>query len=141
MLRNRMKAALRHYQEQLRVSGKRAAFIVSGGQGPDEVCSEAEAMKKWLMEQGIPEEQILVEDRSRTTEENMMFSKELIDAIAPDAGSAFCTTNFHAFRAGIKACKAGLAAEGVTYNTEWYFWYNAAVREVVGLLMEIVSYK
>ena len=138
MLRNRMKAGLRHYEEQLRTSGKKAVFIVSGGQGPDEICSEADAMKKWLTDQGISEEQILAEDRSRTTQENMIFSKEIIDAVDPDAHTAFCTTNFHAFRAGIKAQKAGLDAAGIIYNTEWYFWYNAAVREVVGLIAEIV---
>ena len=138
MLRNRMKAGIRHYEEQLRTSGKKAVFIVSGGQGPDEICSEADAMKAWLSDQGIPADRILSEDRSRTTEENMIFSKAIIDRIAPDARAAFCTTNFHAFRAGIKARKAGLEAEGITYNTEWYFWYNAAVREVVGLLVEAI---
>lgn len=141
MLRNRMKAGMRFYEEQLNAARKAATFIVSGGQGPDEICSEADAMKGWLTEQGVPEERILTEDRSRTTEENMIYSKEIIDAIKPGASSAFCTTNFHAFRAGIKARKAGLAAEGITYNTEWYFWYNAAVREVVGLLVDLVMNK
>ena len=141
MLRNRMKAALRFYEEQLEASGKPAFLIASGGQGPDEVCSEAQAMKGWLTDQGLPEERLLMEDRSRSTEENMLFSKRIIESVRPGGLSAFCTTNFHAFRAGIKARRIGLDADGVTYQTEWYFWYNAAVREVVGLLMEILARK
>ena len=52
-------------------SGDRARIIVSGGQGADEVVSEAFAMKKYLLEKGIPEHCILMEDRSTTTYENM----------------------------------------------------------------------
>ena len=49
---------------------RRGVIIVSGGQGPDEVVSEAEAMHGYLVRQGIPEESILDEDRSRNTMEN-----------------------------------------------------------------------
>ena len=46
--------------------------------GVHEEDTEAEAMKKYLMEHGIPAERIIEEDRSTDTFENMKFSKEKI---------------------------------------------------------------
>lgn len=54
-------------------------FVPSGGQGSDEIISEGEAMKRYLLEQGIPEDQIMPETKSTNTLENMKFSKELIN--------------------------------------------------------------
>ena len=136
MLKNRMRAGLVFYKEQLEKTGNAPLFVASGGQGPDEIRPEANAMKEWLMDQGVPEKHILTENRSRTTGENMSFSNVIITAAKPNAKTAFCTTNFHAFRAGIKAGKVGLEAEAITYNTEWYYWYNAAIREIAGLFIE-----
>ena len=56
-----------------------ALIIVSGGQGDNEVRPEAEAMKEYLVEKGIPEEQIIEEDKSRNTIQNIQYSFEIID--------------------------------------------------------------
>lgn len=47
----------------------------NGGKGKDEIISEAEAMKKYLIENGISEENIILEDKSKNTIQNMRFSK------------------------------------------------------------------
>ena len=52
--------------------------IVSGGQGPTEPVSEAESMKNWLMEKGIPNSRIIMEDKSTTTAENIRYSLRVI---------------------------------------------------------------
>src|SRR5437588_779766 len=52
-------------------------LIVSGGKGGDERVSEAEAMAGYLIERGFPADRVVREDRSRTTEENMTFSKAI----------------------------------------------------------------
>ena len=93
-------------------------------------------MRDYLLSQGIRDTEILVEDRSSDTEENMRFSSEIVRSICPDAKTAFFTTNYHVFRSGIKARKAGLSAAGAGAPTKWYFWPNAAVREFIGLLTE-----
>ncbi len=93
-------------------------------------------MRDCLLSQEIGEERILLEDRSGDTAENMRFSAELIRQRDPAAKTAFFTTNYHVFRAGLKARRAGLRAEGMGAPTRWYFWPNAAVREFVGLLTE-----
>ncbi|MCR5576837.1 MAG: YdcF family protein [Oscillospiraceae bacterium] len=137
LLCGRLDLALRFDREQRETDGRDASFIVSGGQGPDESRSEASSMRDYLLSRGVPADRILTEDRSTDTEENMRFSGELIGKQAPEARVAFFTTNYHVFRAGLKARQAGLPqADGMGAPTRWYFWPNAAVREFVGLLTE-----
>ncbi len=136
LLRGRIDCALRFYRKQLEESGKELVFVPSGGKGPDEPISESECMSNYLISQGIPEAQILKEDQSRNTAENMLFSAEKIRALNPDAKVAFSTNHYHVFRSGILAGQAGLAAVGIGARTKYYFWPNAAVREFVGLLAE-----
>ena len=64
----------------------------------------------------------------------MQFSKALIEKQKQDAKVLFATTNYHVFRSGLWAQLAGLNAEGMGARTKWYFWPNAFMREVVGLL-------
>ena len=53
-------------------------IVVSGGQGPDEHISEARCMYDYLTEHGVDEEQILLEDRSSNTVENLRYTMELL---------------------------------------------------------------
>ncbi|MCD8015095.1 MAG: YdcF family protein [Lachnospiraceae bacterium] len=55
-----------------------AILILSGGQGADEEISEAECMYRYLTAAGVPEERLLLEDGSTSTQENLEFSAELI---------------------------------------------------------------
>lgn len=48
-------------------------LVPSGGKGMDEKVSEAEAIKNYLIAQGIPEKDIIIENRSTTTYENLLF--------------------------------------------------------------------
>ena len=136
LLRGRIDRALEFYRRQKAETGKELIFVTSGGQGPNEVISESTSMKRYLMEQGIPEEQIVEEDRSTDTFENMKFSKEKIWTIDPNGKVAFATTNYHVFRSGLFARRVKMRAVGMGAKTRWYFWPNAAVREFVGLLTE-----
>ena len=79
LLRGRVDKAIEFYKAQLENTGKKAVFVPSGGQGGDEIISEGEAMKRYLLEQGIPEDQIMPETKPTNTLENMKFSKELIN--------------------------------------------------------------
>ena len=136
LLRGRIDRALSFYRQQKTETGKELIFVTSGGQGPNEVISESASMKRYLIEQGIPAEQIVEEDRSTDTFENMKFSKEKIRAINPNGKVAFATTNYHVFRSGLFARRVKMRAVGMGAKTKWYFWPNAAVREFVGLLTE-----
>lgn len=136
LLKGRCDRALRFYKKQLRKTGKAPILIPSGGQGPDEAVSESEAMTNYLLEKGVPAEHILIEDRSKSTRENMRFSKEIIQKVNPQGKIAYATTNYHVFRSGLMARRVKMRAVGMGARTKWYFWPNAAVREFVGILTE-----
>ncbi|WP_066892045.1 YdcF family protein [Clostridium nigeriense] len=81
-------------------------IIVSGGKGKGEDISEAEAMKRYLLKSGIKEE-IIKEDKSTNTRENLMFSKEILENIThkdiEDIDVKIITSDFHAFRSNLIA--------------------------------------
>lgn len=138
LLRGRVDAALDFARRQVEKTGRSVKFVPSGGQGSDEVISESEAMKRYLLQQGVPEEQILKEDRSVNTMQNVQFSKQVIEADTQDTyNAAFATTNYHVFRGYILSKKAGLQnAQGISAKTKWYFFPNAFLRELAGLVVD-----
>ena len=70
--------------------------IVSGGKGANEHMAEAEGMYGYLVQAGIEEERILVEDKSRSTYENLVYSGGLLDR--ENDRVVIVTNNFHVFR-------------------------------------------
>ncbi len=70
---NLLGLALAFARAQLAETGKEPIFVLSGGKGADECISEAECMRRYLIEQGIPEELMLLEDKSADTAENTSF--------------------------------------------------------------------
>lgn len=113
----------------------RAILVVSGGQGRDEVISEAEAMRRYLEAQGFPRGRILMEDRSRSTYQNFLYSKKLLDAyFARPYRAAFVTSGFHVYRAGLVARKLNFAIPGVAAPSAWYMALNFYLRETLALL-------
>jgi len=134
LLRGRVDRALDFWRKQRASTGLSARLIPSGGQGPDECMAEAEAMTRYLKKKSFPEELILQEDRSRNTLENMRLSREIIEREGGDKRVVFATTNYHVFRSGLWAARAGLEAEGIGSRTKWWFWPNAFLRECAGLM-------
>ena len=80
--------------------------IVSGGQLYKEPYSEAFGMQKYLVELGIDEGRILLEDNSFDTLENIQNSMKLFDPENDSIG--LISSNFHMFRATRIAKKAGI---------------------------------
>ena len=132
LLKGRVDRAIAFRNEQLKQTGKDLIFIPSGGKGDDEIISEAEAMQKYLIESGIKEKNIIIENKSKNTLENINFSKKLIKK--KEANIAFSTTNFHVLRAGLIATSQGIILEGIGSKTKSYFWINAFIREFIGTL-------
>lgn len=59
-----------------------SVLILSGGRGADEKVSEGEAMKRYALQQGVAKSNILVEEQSSTTRENLLFSQAVIEDFA-----------------------------------------------------------
>lgn len=74
MLRLRLDEAVKLYRQ-----GYAPFIIVSGGRGPDEEISEAEAMAAYLAAHGIPADRILSEPASHTTLENLVNSRAIME--------------------------------------------------------------
>jgi uncharacterized SAM-binding protein YcdF (DUF218 family) len=104
-------------------------LIVSGGKGSDERVSEAAAMAAYLTERGFPEGRIAREDRSRSTEENLLFSKAIMDRSRPGSRCVIVTSNYHVFRAAIIARRVGVNGQVTGAPTAGYYWPSAMLRE------------
>ena len=134
LLKSRVDRAMDFAKMQKEKINKDIIFVPSGGKGNDEIISEAQAMKNYLLEKGINEDNILIEDQSKNTYENIKFSNNLIKEKIPNAKIAFSTTNYHVFRAGNIANDQGLNYEGIGAKTKMYFWINAFIREFIATL-------
>ena len=136
LLGSRAQRAVDFARMQKEKTGKDIVFVPSGGKGSDEPVSEAQAIKDYLIESGIPEENIIPEDESANTDENFRFSLRKIKEFSGEENPkiAFSTTNYHVFRSGMIAFKQGVDAQGIGAPTKRYFWINAFIREFVATL-------
>lgn len=85
--------------------------IVSGGQGLNEHITEAEAMMKYLKNEEIEADRIMVEDQATSTFENLKYSFEMVDELK-DVKVGIVTNKFHIFRSMMLAQRVGLDAVG-----------------------------
>lgn len=110
--------------------------IVSGGMGPGETVTEAEAMAEWLMARGIPAERILPERKATSTKENLDYSFALIRERdeEPDGHVAILSSAYHLYRAKSMAARMGVEAVGV--SAPWGYplvMLNYFIREAFGM--------
>ena len=117
---------------ELLARNPRAVLIMSGGQGPGEDLAEGRAMAEYAVRKGVDPAKIMVEDKSRSTEENLLFSRELMRGERPKV--ILVTTAYHVFRALLLARRQGLKCVGFGAKTRWYFTLNALLREFAGYL-------
>lgn len=113
-------------------------LIPSGGKGSDESISEAEAMERYLLEKGVPAEQIAREDQSATTLENLRNSKAIIDELSGGRGgyTALVTSNYHVYRALRYCRRIGLRCVGIGSHVAFYYWPSALIREYIAVHAE-----
>ena len=111
-------------------------LIPSGGKGSDEKISEAEAMETYLLEKGIPAEKIIKEDQSKTTYENLVNSKKIIDEREGSKYTALVTSNYHVYRALRYCHKIGLKCIGIGSPVAFYYWPSALIREFIAVHSE-----
>jgi uncharacterized SAM-binding protein YcdF (DUF218 family) len=89
-----------------------APVVVSGGHGMLETVSEAEAMQHYLLTRGITRERIWLENQSTSTQENLRFSRQVLDTHDIDVARqpiAIVTSGFHTYRSARLARHAGYA--------------------------------
>ena len=113
--------------------------IVSGGMGRGEEAAEAEVMGEYLLRHGIEEERILREDRSRTTKENLEYSKAYIEDLSIPVG--IVSNNFHLYRAVCYAKREGyLRPCPVAADCHPLLFLNYVVREFCAVWKMILQF-
>lgn len=114
--------------------------VASGGQGRHEIISEAECAKRKLTEKyNIPENRIILEDKSTDTEENLKYSLKIIGD--PTKSVGIITNGFHELRAMSIAKKVGYEnVSSVPAKTLMPVGIHYTVREFFGMLEFYLKY-
>lgn len=95
LLQDRLDKALDYLEDHSDLT-----IVVSGGQGPDEHISEAQCMYDYLTDHGVDADQILLEDQSHNTWENIRFTQALLVQEGIDTSEMLVVSNgFHLTRA------------------------------------------
>ena len=110
--------------------------IVSGGQGDMEDISEAEAMYKWLADNGADTSRIILEDKSTSTRENLENSFKIIRDRGddPTEATAVVTSEYHIYRAKLIGHDLGVELGGISAHTTYLsVRLNYFIREAFGV--------
>ena len=96
--------------------------ILSGGQGVDESISEAEAMRRYLTQNGIANERLWLEEQSTSTSENFAFSRNLLEeklglSQEQPLEIVIVTSDFHLYRAKLLAKRNNLIGYSISCPT------------------------
>ncbi|MBR5152229.1 MAG: YdcF family protein [Clostridia bacterium] len=137
-LEERLDAAVTYLKEH-----EKCMAVASGGQGKDEVTSEAKVISGKLQEKGIPSRRILLEEQSTSTYENFLFSKQMLDEREGDAPYyiAFTTNDFHVYRARSMAEYVGFESPvAVSAESSTVTFYPNFLREIAAVLVYWIKY-
>ena len=104
LLRDRLEEALAYWEDHPDIT-----IVVSGGQGPNEPTTEARAMADYLMEGGVAEDQLLLEEGSHNTNQNLRGTLAVLEeaGIDPSDGVILVSNGFHLTRARMLAERIG----------------------------------
>ena len=109
-------------------------LILSGGQGSDEMISEAACMARELKQMGLPEQRLIEENRSVNTSENLRFSRDIMQTQGLEGPVIIVTDTFHEMRAQYLAKIEGYGeCCAASTGTKWYLLPTYWVREWFGL--------
>ena len=125
MLSQRIRTATQYLSDH-----PNAVCVVSGGQGSDETATEASVMKRRLVETGIDESRIYVEEHSFDTLENLKNSAEIIEREDLPRRITIVTDGYHQFRAQYRARQLGYECAGLPAPTDRILRDTYYVREI-----------
>jgi len=104
-LERRLTAALESYRQN------RQLIIVCGAQGANEPRAEGDVMRDWLLERGVPDEDVVAETESFNTRENLAHAKAIMEQRGLEE-ALIVTSDYHVAR-GLELCRqTGISATG-----------------------------
>lgn len=135
-LSNRLKMRLDLAYDQLKDCD--IPIVLSGGQGPDELVSEADAMFRYLTEKGIDPAQLIKESQSTSTQENIKYSSKLIKK--RDVNVVIFTSDYHMYRSKMLGERMGWKTEGYAAVNPLSVRMNYMFRETLALMKDMIIY-
>lgn len=128
-LEERCKAGAKYLEKH-----KNTIAILSGGQGNDELISEADCMLEQMTKLGVDISRLICERQSTSTYENIKFSKEITDKLNKSDHIGIVSSEYHLYRAGIIAKDAGYKSILlIPAKTVWYCKPTFYTREAIGV--------
>ena len=113
--------------------------VLSGGQGKDENISEALCLKKLLCDRGIEAKRLYCEELSTSTDENIRFSKQIIDENGFCSDVVIVTSEYHQFRARKICEKYGLTPYQLSSKTQPILLPTFLLRELMAIINEMLK--
>jgi len=108
------------------------ALLVSGGLGEGKKVTEAQAMRTYLLEKGVPADAILIEDKARSTYENLLFSQQVMEK-AHMKNALIISHDYHLARAKKMADSLQLPATVAGVQSHVLYTPYHKMREVLAL--------
>lgn len=130
LLRGRLDKGIELYHS---LNGQEPWMVPSGGKGPDEIEPEGASMGRYLTEQGISPDRILIEDRARDTIQNLKYSHELLSTRGAEGPLWVVTSDYHALRAALASHRLGIEAASFGGKTAGYYRPSAFLREFIAI--------
>ena len=121
-LERRMKAALETYRENPQL------IICCGGKGENEPEAEGEVMRRWMISQGIREEDILAETASFNTRQNLLNARALMAEHGAQEALVI-TSDYHVARALALCRDVGIQATGKGSPSKPEYFIKNHIRE------------
>lgn len=88
------------------------SIIACGAQGSDEPMTEAQLMYDWFTQRGVREGDVLMEDKSFNTRENLLNAKAIMDEHGLSQ-ALIVTSDYHVARALALTKQVGISATGI----------------------------
>jgi len=116
---------------------KNVKIVVCGGQGSGNM-TEAEVMKRFLIEHGISPELIIQEKHSTNTFENLKYARSKMCASLDQPKVLIVTSDFHLFRAKFLAKRLGFEAYGIPAETPTNTRIAMFFREYLAVIKSLI---
>jgi len=122
------------------LENKDITVVVTGGQGAGELISEGQAMKNYLIDNGIDDERIINEDKATTTFENLQFSLNKIRDINDNSSLKvlIATNKFHIFRSKFLARRLGMEPYGLPAKIPPSIIIQSYIREYFAVIKSFI---
>ena len=114
-------------------------IVVSGGKGSNEPMAEAVAMKGYLVDSRVTKAKIIVEDKSTSTLENFIFTKNILnEKNIYSEDIVVITNNFHMFRSMLLAKRTGFNASPLSCKTPSILLVSTYLREFMAMTKSFI---